>query len=101
MLTTKDAYKEVVEFKQQFEEKYADVKDVTSDFELISDVWWKYVDDEVLWWDKDKDEEDCCGWEVNWVIYEDDFYIHFDCDNGCGDRHISVVFLKSEQVEGE
>lgn len=104
MLTIKDAYKDVIGFKQAFEERYVNVTGATSDFELISGVVWSLngEQDEVEWEDKEDYNPDQeyfeYGYEVNYVEYEDDFCIHFVCDDGCGNRHLNVVFLKSDQI---
>lgn len=104
MLTIKDAYKEMIGFKQAFEERYANITGATSDFELISGVVWSLSSDrdEVKW--TGKEDYDSAqeyfeyGFEINYVGYEDDFCIHLVCDDGCGNRHLNVVFLKSDQI---
>ena len=104
MLKIKDAYKDVIEFKLGFKERYSGVKGADSDFDLISGVVWSLNEDqdEVEWIDKedyDPDQEYFeYGYEVNYVEYEDDFCIHLVCDDGCGNRYLNVVFLKSERM---
>lgn len=93
----KYAYQCAVESHKKFEEQHSLVKGATLNFELISDVKWLYDGDEVLWLEGGEEY----GFEVNFVVYEDDICIHFDCDDGQGSRHINVVFLKSEQKRFE
>lgn len=93
----KYAYQCAIEAHQKFQEQHSSIPGATIDFELISGVKWEATEDYISWWE---DEEEY-GLEVNFINYEDDFCIHFDCDDGCGNRHIDVVFLKSEIVKGE
>ena len=90
----KYSYQCAVEAHKKFEEQHSTIKGATLNFELISDVKWLYAGDEVIWLEGGEEY----GFEVNFVVYEDDICIHFDCDDGCGNRHIDVVFLKSEQT---
>ena len=96
-INLKYAYQCAVEAHEKFDKKYSLVKGATLNFELISGVKWDYIDDCITWWE----EEEMYDIEVNYTTYEDDFCIHFDCNDGCGNRHIDVVFLKSEQKRFE
>ena len=93
----KYAYQCAVETHKKFEEQHSLVKGATLNFELISGVEWFHGGGDVIWLEGEEEY----GFEVNFVVYEDDFCIHFDCDDGCGNHHIDVVFLKSEQKRFE
>lgn len=98
----KSAYQCAVESHQKFKNHYHSIRGATINFELISGVNWQYEEDEAIrWWEGQLSGDDYYEWEVNFIVYEDDFCIHFDCDDGCGNHHIDVVFLKSEQKRFE
>ena len=100
-INLKYAYQCAVEAHKKFQENHSSIRGATINFELMSGVKWNYKDGEAVWWEEGLDEDDCYGWEIIFIVYEDDFCIHFDCNDGCGNRHIDVVFLKSERVGEE
>jgi len=104
----KYAYSCAVEAHQKFEENHSSVENATLAFELVSGVTWEYQGNGrggYIGYTEKPDEFDPdnpeYGFEVNWIQYQDDKCIHLDCDGGCGSRHISLVFLKSEEFKAE
>lgn len=101
------AYSSAVKAHQDFAENHSLVKGATISFELVQGVQWHFdrnergrggiVYSETSEEDFDIDNADY-NFEVNWIEYEDENYLHVDADDGCGNRHIQLVFLKSEQV---
>lgn len=102
------AYACAVKAHQDFAHKFSSVGGATIAFELIQGVFWHFDRDqrgrgyigysEISNSDLDIENPNY-GFEVNWIEYEDEKYLHVDADDGCGNRHIQLVFLKSEEVK--
>lgn len=101
------AYACAVKAHQGFAENHSCIKGATIVFELIQGIEWYFDRDQrgcgyIGYTEKpstlDQDNPEY-GFEVNWVEYEDENYIHVDADDGCGNRHIQLVFLKSEEIK--
>lgn len=97
------AYACAVKAHQDFAEKHSSVEGATMDFELIHGVRWCLQGNDYVAYTKNPKQKDPdnfdYGLEVNWIEYEDEKYLHVDADDGCGNRHIQLVFLKSEEVK--
>lgn len=102
------AYACAVKAHQDFAEKHSSVEGATIEFELIQGVQWhfdRYPNGrgDIGYSETSSNDLDIenpnYGFEVNWIEYEDENYLHVDADDGCGNRHIQLVFLKSEEVK--
>lgn len=102
------AYACAVKAHQEFGENHSCIKGATIDFELIQGVRWHlqgenrngyigYTENPEITDPEDFDY----GYEVNWVVHQDDNCIHVDADDGCGNRHLQLVFLKSEEIKDD
>ena len=90
---------------------YADMTDGmegfnTLQFEDLTDSYWAYDRDNISFSDNIDSVLDEDGNTYSFEVYgrgavtEDEKYIMFDVDNGCGDRYY-VVFSKEKRVQEE
>lgn len=69
--------------------------DINLEFQDMTDASWCRSGDDSIFYIKDGDVYD---YEIRYVEEEDDRYIQFLADNGCGDRYF-VVFDKTKERE--
>lgn len=93
-----------VQTHKEYEEAVKDEVNPTSlTFENLTPLFWSYDGNEILTHhtpEAVKNWEGCCNsYEVRYVVEEDDTYIMFRIDNGCGDQW-DIVLSKHLQLGG-